>query len=189
MRTRPETWKRISSRAAADCRVFKVREDSCKRESDGKAGSFFVIESPDWANVIAITKQNEVVLIEQFRHGIEKSILEIPGGMVDDGEVAEAAAKRELLEETGYSSDNWIFLGKSYPNPAIQNNTIHHYLARDCEKTEEPCFDEHENIAVRLASPAEVEDSIRNGEFSHSLAVTAFHYLNIHEKYYESITS
>ena len=103
-----------------------------------KKVSFFVCENPDWVNIIALTKDKEVVLIEQFRHGTEEIILEIPGGMIDDDdEEPETAARRELLEETGFSADKFILFGKSHPNPAIQNNTIFHYLAFDCEKTED----------------------------------------------------
>ena len=189
MKPHLESWKRKSSSDVADCRVFKVREDFSQREGDGKSGSFFVVESPDWVNVIALTKEKEVVLIEQFRHGIQEMILEIPGGIIDDNEEAESAAKRELLEETGYSSDDWILLGKSYPNPAIQNNTIYHYLARRCEKTKETSFDEHESITVQLSSLDDVKELVKSGSFTHSLAVAAFLYLDIYEKSYENITS
>ena len=189
MKPQPESWKRKSSRDVADCRVFKVREDFNEREGDGKSGSFFIIESPDWVNVVALTSENEVVLIEQFRHGIREMILEIPGGIIDDDEEAESAAKRELLEETGYSADDWVFLGKSYPNPATQNNTIYHYLARRCKKTEETSFDEHESITVQLSSLDDVKELIKSGRFTHSLAVAAFLYFDIYEKSYENITS
>jgi len=89
----PETWTCTETKEIADCRVFKVREDFCKRESDGAKYNFFVIESPDWANIIALTKEKAVVLIKQFRHGTQEVILEIPGGMVDKGEQAEKAAR------------------------------------------------------------------------------------------------
>lgn len=177
-----ETWKRKSSKEIADCRVFKVREDFCERESNGKESSFFVIENPDWVNVIALTKTGEVVLIEQFRHGIEGIILEIPGGLIDDeDENTETAARRELLEETGFSSGKFILLGTSRPNPAIQNNTVFHYLALDCEKTETPAFDEHESVATKIVSLEETKKLIADGTISHSLVVAAFHYFSIYE--------
>ena len=175
-----DIWKRKSSKEVADCRVFKVREDFCERESDNKSASFFVVESPDWANIIALTKDGEVVMIEQFRHGIEEVILEIPGGMIDDGEDVETAARRELLEETGFSSDKFILLGKSHPNPAIQNNTIYHFLALDCEKTDDTAFDEHESVSTKLVAFDEVEKLIERGNITHSLVIAAFHYLSIY---------
>lgn len=173
-----ETWKRKSSKEVADCRVFKVREDFCERISDKKESSFFVCENPDWVNIIALTKDEKVVLIEQFRHGIEEIILEIPGGMIDDGEETETAARRELLEETGFSADKFVFLGKSRPNPAIQNNMIFHFLALDCEKTGDVSFDEHESVLTRIVSLEDAEKLIESGEISHSMVVAAFYYFS-----------
>ena len=96
MKTQPDIWKRIESKQIADCRVFRVREDLCRRVSgDQSEHTFFVIENPDWVNVIALTKDEQVVLIEQFRQGTQEVILEIPGGMIDgDEEKPEAAARR-----------------------------------------------------------------------------------------------
>ena len=182
MKEQVEIWTRQSSEPVADCRVFKVREDFCERDSDGAKHSFFVVEAPDWVNVIALTKEKEAVLIEQYRQGTEEITLEIPGGMIDAGEAAEDAARRELLEETGYEASEFIFLGKSRPNPAIQTNWMHHYLALDCEKTRETDFDEHESLLTKLASLAEVDKFIKNGHITHSLAVAGFYYLHLHEK-------
>lgn len=175
MKEKPETWTRRQSKTVADCRVFKVREDFCERDSDGKEASFFVIENPDWVNVIALTANSEVVLIEQFRHGSEETILEIPGGMLDAGEDKESAAKRELLEETGYSSGEMVFLGKSRPNPAIQDNWIYHYAALNCEKTGETDFDEHESVVTKLVSLKEISGLIESERITHSLVLTAFY--------------
>ncbi len=178
----PEIWKKKSSKNIADCRVFKIREDFSERGSDKKESSFFVIESPDWVNVIAVTKDEQVVLIEQFRHGLAETILEIPGGLIDNGEEPEAAAKRELLEETGYSSENFIFLGKSHPNPAIQNNTVYFFLAADCEKTGETSFDEHESVLTKIVSLEEAKNLIANGIITHSLVIAAFYYFSIYSR-------
>lgn len=178
MTEKPETWKKNSSRQIANCRVFKVREDFCERESDKKESSFFVVENPDWVNIIGLTKKNQIVLIEQFRHGTEKIILEIPGGMIDDGEEPEAAAKRELLEETGYSSEEFVYLGKSHPNPAIQDNLIYHFLAVDCEKTGETAFDEHESVVTKLTNFDEIPNLIKDEKITHSLVIAAFYLLS-----------
>jgi ADP-ribose diphosphatase len=174
MSERVETWKRISSKKIADCRIFKVREDLSERESDKKRSTFFVLENPDWVNIIAVTKDKKVVLIEQFRHGSDEVILEIPGGMVDENEDAETAARRELLEETGFSSGEFKLLGRSQPNPAIQNNTLYHFLALDCEKIQEPAFDEHESLVTKLVSLKEIKKLILTGKISHSLVLAAF---------------
>ena len=183
MSEKPETWKRISSKRIAECRVFGVREDLSERESNALQSTFYVLENPDWVNVIARTKQNKIVLIEQFRHGKEEITLEIPGGMIDEDESPETAARRELLEETGFSADEFILLGKSRPNPAIQNNTIYHFLAIDCEKTAEISFDEHESILMRLVVREEIKNLILEGKITHSLVLAAFYFLDSNKSY------
>jgi 8-oxo-dGTP pyrophosphatase MutT (NUDIX family) len=179
MNPKPEIWKRQASQQIADCRVFKVREDTCERESDKLEHSFFVIESPDWVNVIALDAENRVVLIEQFRHGTEEIVLEIPGGMIDAGETPETAARRELLEETGFASEQFIFLGKSRPNPAIQNNWIYHFAAVNCEKIQETAFDEHESVVTKLVSLDEIPKLIESEQITHSLVLAAFYKLSL----------
>lgn len=175
MEIQPAMWRRESSKTVANCRVFDVRQDTCVRD-DSRTASFFVIENPDWVNVVAMTREGEIVLIEQYRHGSESLILEIPGGMVDEGEDAQTAAGRELLEETGYSSSHWMLLGISHPNPAIQNNRIHHYLALNAEPREPVSFDDHESITSRLVPLRDIEDLVHNGEITHALAITALYF-------------
>jgi 8-oxo-dGTP pyrophosphatase MutT (NUDIX family) len=182
MSKKAETWRTISSEQIADCRVFQVREDTSETGDQSAKGTFYVLENPDWVNIIALTESREVVLIEQYRHGIQKTILEIPGGMVDAGEEPLTAARRELLEETGYSSDNFILLGKTHPNPAIQNNTIYHYLALDCVKTAKPEFDEHESIITKLYSVTEIENLIKDEKITHSLVLACFYKFNLYRK-------
>lgn len=180
--TEVNSWQRVSSEAVADCRVFSVRRDYCTRSGDGKESDFFVIESPDWMNVIAITKSGEIVLIEQFRHGTCEVSLELPGGIIDEGESAEEAARRELVEETGYTSSDWAFLGSCRPNPALQANTMFYFLARDCEETDEISLDPNESIVTKLVPESGIEDLISNGSISHALVVAAFVYYRLSRK-------
>lgn len=177
-----DRWETIASREIADCRVFKVREDTSRRKSDGSVSTFFVSENPDWVNVVAITRDRRIVLIEQFRHGVGDHVIEIPGGMVDEDEDPKSAALRELVEETGYTTTRMIETGRSYPNPAIQNNTIHHFIALDCERTEDVAFDDHESIATRRVALSELDDLVHNGEITHALAITAIYYAQCHLK-------
>lgn len=183
MKNKPDTWIRTSSNEIADCRVFKVREDLSRRSSDGAEHKFFVIENPDWVNVIALTVNDEIILIEQYRHGTEEIELEIPGGMIDRGEDAALAAQRELLEETGYAAREMILLGKSRPNTALQNNWQYHYLALDCELKSEVKFDDHESVITRLADFADVSQLIADGKITHSLMVAAFYYLSLNTEF------
>jgi 8-oxo-dGTP pyrophosphatase MutT (NUDIX family) len=182
MKQKVEIWNRVESKPVADCRVFRVREDFCVRDADGGKATFFVIENPDWVNVIALTPGQEVVIIEQYRHGAEEITMEIPGGMIDENESPETAAKRELTEETGYSSDEFVFLGKSLPNPALQNNTIYHYLATNCEKTAETNFDEHESIATKLVPLSEIENLIETENINHSHVLACFYRYELYRK-------
>jgi 8-oxo-dGTP pyrophosphatase MutT (NUDIX family) len=159
----------------ADCRVFKVREDTSVCDENGNEHPFYVIESPEWVNIIPLTSNEEVVLIEQYRHGINEIALEIPGGLVDDGETPEEAAVRELAEETGYVPQKVLLLGKSRPNPAIQNNWVYHYVALDCELKRELKFDSNESIATIVVPLAEIQTLITEERITHSLVLAAFY--------------
>lgn len=178
-----KTWKRLRSEEIANCRVFTVRRDLCVRENGFETDehTFYVLECPAWCNVIPITDADEVVLIEQFRQGTETVSLEIPGGIVDEGETPERAAERELLEETGYAAREIVFLGKSNPNPAIQDNWVYHYAAFGCEKKQEPQFDSSEYCVERVVRLAEIDDLISNEEITHSLVLACFQRFNIYQ--------
>jgi 8-oxo-dGTP pyrophosphatase MutT (NUDIX family) len=173
-------WKKEKSKLLADCKVFRVREDLVK--SDDKNLKVYIVENPDWVNIIALTEERKVVLIEQYRYGIEQVILEIPGGIIDEGETPEIAAKRELMEETGFTSKNWILLGESNPNPAIQNNKIYHFLALNASKTDNVKFDENELVVTKLVKLDEISELIKEGIIKHSLVIAAFHYFSLWNK-------
>ncbi|REJ78831.1 MAG: NUDIX hydrolase [Acidobacteria bacterium] len=163
-------WRVRSRDQVADCRVFNVTKRNSVDEN-GREGTFYVIEAPDWINVIPVTKDGDIILIKQFRHGTEEFTLEIPGGMVDEGESAQETASRELTEETGFVAGKMVYLGSSRPNPAIQSNTLHHFAALDCVESGEQAFDEHESIAVRRVSSHELDALIESGDIDHSLVL------------------
>lgn len=152
-------------------------------ESDGgKVAAFYVIECPDWVNVVPVTDSGKVVLIEQYRHGTEELTLEIPGGMVDEGESPSDCASRELTEETGYEGGEMVFLGSSRPNPAIQSNRIHHFAAFGCRDKAAQAFDEHESIGVREVPIDGLNELVGSGEISHSLVLAGILLFNSHMK-------
>ena len=140
---------------------------------NGKFLDATIFEFRAWANVIALTKNNEVVLIKQYRHGVEKVLWEIPGGVVEDDEDPLDGVKRELFEETGYTTSKFIQVGALYPNPAIQTNTMYCFLALDAELMGEQELDDGEDIEVQLVPLNELVAMTKRGEFPHALQVAA----------------
>ena len=155
----------------------KFRVDKCELPN-GKFLDASVLELSPWANIVALTKNNEVVLIRQYRHGVQDVLWEIPGGVVEDGEEPPAGIRRELLEETGYTASEFIQVGASYPNPAFQTNTVYYFLALNAEKVTGQTLDDGEDIEVHLMPMDELIEMIRRGGFPHALMVAAlFHVL------------
>lgn len=138
---------------------------------NGKFLDATIFEFRAWANVIALTKNNEVVLIKQYRHGVEKVLWEIPGGVVEDDEDPMEGVKRELLEETGYTASEFIQVGALYPNPAIQTNTMYCFLALNAEKVTTQSLDDGEEIEVHLVPLNELIAMTKRGDFPHALQV------------------
>lgn len=160
-----------------DYRIFTTHFRDAPHPRTGSIKRFSLIEATDWVNIIALTVDERVVLIRQYRPGVDRICIEIPGGMVDPGEDAQTAAARELVEETGYTSTQWHKIGAIAPNPAIQNNTLHTYLALDATPTQEPHFDGSELLEIDVTPLADVHAMLRDGRIEHALVVAAFGHL------------
>lgn len=173
-----EKWKRLDSKPLADYRIFKSRQDIRKSPRTGHVHAFYVLESPDWMNVIPITPEGNVVLIHQYRHGIESITLEIPGGLVEPDETPIETARREMLEETGYTADDFVQIGLVTPNPAFMDNMCFTFLAKGARKVAEPALDGSEDIAVVEMPLSDIPRLIRTHKITHSLVVAAFYHLD-----------
>jgi 8-oxo-dGTP pyrophosphatase MutT (NUDIX family) len=170
-------WKRLESETVYTCKVFSLRRDRSRSPRTGNDHDFFVLDAGDWVNIVPIRSDGRVVLIRQYRHGVADFTLEVPGGMVDATDPSPlAAARREMIEETGYDSEDVIALGQIHPNPAIQGNRCHTFLARDVERRFEPSFDTTEETEVELVPLAEIPGLVRSGRISHALVVVAFYW-------------
>jgi len=152
---------------------MQVRYDQLRNPRNGVERRALVIETGEWVNVVAVTAAERIVVVRQYRFGLGQVSTEIPGGLVDPGEQHGVAAARELLEETGYTSANWHYLGAVAANPAFLTNYCHQWLARDVQQTAPPSYEEGEDIVVATLTLDELGAEIRAGHFRHSLALLA----------------
>ena len=157
--------------------IFEVRTDKRVSPRTGREHTFHIIECRDWVNVIALTGEDSLVMIRQFRHGTNTVELEIPGGAVDAADPDPlVAGLRELREETGYAGRNTRIIGTVRPNPAIMNNTCHTVLVEDCHRLHDPSPDQGEDIRTEVMHLDEVREAIALGIISHALVIAAFHH-------------
>ena len=166
-------WKTIDSHYLLKRRWINLREDHVRLANGTELDSFYVVEYPDWVAVLCFTEEGQVVMVEQYRHGIQQVTLEFPAGAIDQGEQPSLAARRELLEETGYVAEEWVSLGRCAPNPSKHTNFAHLFLARDARLIHAPHLDKSEAIEVRLLDVAEVLQKADAGEIQHSTHLAA----------------
>jgi len=169
-------WETISSQPAGDFRIFKIRSDRKISPRTLEQHDFFVIDCVNWVNVIALTPDQHLVMVEQYRHGSNTVELEIPGGMMDAGDASpEATATRELREETGFESRNPVVIGEVFPNPAIMSNTCYTVMVENCICRHPVQFDQGEDLITRLVPISDIPELVGSGKIRHSLVVVALY--------------
>jgi ADP-ribose diphosphatase len=183
-------WKKISSRPMGDFRIFTIRSDLKISPRTGREHDFFVLDSVNWVNVIARTPDQQLVMVEQYRHGSNTVELEIPGGLMDANEVSpEATGQRELREETGYEGENAQIIGRVFPNAAIMSNTCFTVMVENCRCVHPVEFDHGEDLVTRLVPIADVPRLVAAGEIRHSLVVAALYHFELWQRGLKSESS
>lgn len=176
-------WGKLSSKPLGDFRVFTLRSDKKVSPRTGEKHDFFVIDSVNWVNVVAVTPDNQLVMVEQYRHGSDTIELEVPGGMMDSDDASpEKTALRELREETGYEGGSARVIGKVFPNPAIQSNSCFIVLVQNCVCKHPTQFDHSEDIVTRLVPVSGIPKLVADGKIKHSLVIVALYQFELWQR-------
>ena len=171
-----EPWTFLHSKILYTCRIFSLRKEGYRSPRTGREHDFFLLDSTDWVNIIPRTADGRIILVKQYRIGTKDFSLEIPGGMLDEGDDPAGAAARELAEETGYAGDEPVLLGIVHPNPAIQTNRCYTYLINNVVLKTSPQQDSTEDIQVQSASLHDIPRLIHEGKITHALVIAAFYW-------------
>lgn len=166
-------FERIGSETLLETPIFNLRKDRAKHPLQAAAGDYFVLEMPDFVNMVAETAAGDVILVRQWRHGARSMELELPAGLVDPDEDALTAAKRELLEETGALAERWDRLGEVLPNPAIMSNRCTTFWGIDCKREQAQALDHDEDIEVVEVRGEDVAALVRGGTLRSAQMVAA----------------
>jgi len=173
-------WQKLSSHPVGDFRIFTIRSDRKISPRTQQEHDFFVIDCVNWVNVIGITADQQLIMVEQYRHGSNTVELEIPGGMMDAGDASpEATGTRELREETGYEGQNPLLIGQIFPNPAIMSNLCFTVMLDNCHCIHPVEFDHGEDLITRLVPVADIPQLVASGKIRHSLVVVALYHFEL----------
>jgi ADP-ribose pyrophosphatase len=169
-------WKVVKSEKLFSAPWLNVRKDVCELPDGREHSDYYILEYPDWASAFALTEDNKVIMVRQYRHGLGVISTELPGGVIDKGETPAQAIARELKEETGYEFDSVEEMGKVAPNPATSNNYMHMFLAKGGKKVSGQNLDATEDVEVLIFSVDEVKQMLRENAIVQSLHCTCIFY-------------
>jgi ADP-ribose pyrophosphatase len=153
-----------------------LRSDKCEMPDGRIVEQYYVLEYPNWANAVALTEDNKILMVRQYRHAAGIVSLEIPGGVIEDGENPEEGMRRELLEETGYRFTDIELISTVYANPSTANNRTFCYLAKGGVKVQDQSLDEHEELIVEEYTIAEVKLLLADNKIAQALHCTGLFY-------------
>ena len=166
-------WKHLASSYGEDLKLFKPRFDFVINPRNQLKQKMVVLEANDAANVVALTTEQRILFVKQYRFGIRKDTIELPGGMVDSDEPQEKAVQRELLEETGHGGGQWTYLGMVGSNPSSFSNYIYHWYAEGVQQMGPLVQDDGEDIELVSFSIPETIDRLKAGSFIHPHTISA----------------
>lgn len=169
----PAPWTVLASERVLDRRWLAIRQERVRTGRGKIIEEFHVVESPSWACVVCVTPQRELVLVEQYRHGIGELTWELPAGVVDPGEAPVDGARRELREETGYEAARWIAVQTLRPEPARHTHWAHIYAALDAEPSSAQELDDAEDARVFTVPLSDIDELIAGGRLAHAVHVAA----------------
>jgi 8-oxo-dGTP pyrophosphatase MutT (NUDIX family) len=166
-------WQVLDSKLLISERWLQLREDRVRLGNGHEIDRFHVIHGPDWASVLCVTEASEVVLVRQYRHGIAGPSLELPAGVIEPHELPEDAARRELAEETGYESDDWVRIQSVSTEPARHTTQAHFFCARNARPTKAPAPEETEVLELVKVPLADLPRLATDGSILHGMHVGA----------------
>ena len=173
-------WKVLSTEYLIKRPWLTARRDVAQLPDGRINHEYYVLEYPDWVNIIAITEEGEVILERQYRHGLGNTCYELPCGVIEAGETPLQAAQRELLEETGFAGGEWRHLMDLSPNPATSNNMAHSFVATGVRRVAGQSLDSTEDISVHLVSQDFVKELLLGNQILQALmAAPLFRYFFI----------
>jgi 8-oxo-dGTP pyrophosphatase MutT (NUDIX family) len=179
MKIRP--WRILSAEHMLDCRVFSVERTKSQSPVDASVHEFYRVRCVDWAQIVPVTDDNEIVMVRQYRHGSDELSLEIPAGLIDPGETPAEAARRECKEETGYTANELESLGVLRPNPALFLNRLHAFVTYGAKPGAAILNTATEQTEVELVPVDRVAEMILQGEIDHALDVAVlWRFLHVH---------